>query len=89
MLGGGGVLINSTILFKSINTYVNTFILLVFYIVALCLYFFSTIIFNQNVSHTIYFGVRLHCPVRFYTFYGIQDCFQKVTKTVYHFACNN
>ena len=52
-------------LFKNINTYVNTFILLVFYVVVVYLYFFSTLIFNTNVSDTICIGVRLHCPVRF------------------------
>ena len=39
-------------LFKIINTYVNTFILLVFYIVV-CHYFISALIFNRNVSDTI------------------------------------
>ena len=52
-------------LFNSLNTYVNTFVLLVFYIVVACLYFFSILKFNKNISDTIYFGVRLHCPVRF------------------------
>ena len=52
-------------LFKSLNTYVNTFVLLVFYIAVACLYFFSILKFNKNISDTIYFGVRLHCPVRF------------------------
>ena len=52
-------------LFKNINTYVNTFILLVFYIIVECLYFFSTLIFNTNVSDTIYICVRLHYPVQF------------------------
>ena len=52
-------------LLKSIDTYVITFMLLVFYIVVLCLYFFSIPIFNTNVSDTIYIGVRLHSPVRF------------------------
>ena len=43
----------------------NTLVLLVFYIVVVCLYFFSILKFNKNISDTIYFGVRLHCPVRF------------------------
>ena len=52
-------------LFKSINAYVNTFLLLVFYIVVVCLYFISTLIFNKNVSDTIHIGIRQDCPVRF------------------------
>ena len=52
-------------LFKSLNTYVNTFVHLVIYILVVCLYFFSILKFNKNISDTIYFGVRLHCPVRF------------------------
>ena len=59
-------------LFKNINTYVNTFILLVFCVLVVCLYFFSTLIFNTNVSDTIYIGVRLHCPVRF-SVHGCMD----------------
>ena len=51
-------------LFKSINAYVNTFLLLVFYTVVVWLYFISTLI-NKNVSDTIYIGVREDCPVRF------------------------
>ena len=35
-------------LFKSLNTYVNTFVLLVFYIVVACLYFFSILKFNKK-----------------------------------------
>ena len=30
-----------------------------------CLDFFSKLMFNTNVSDTIYIGVRLHCPVQF------------------------
>ena len=35
-------------LYKRINTYVNPFILHVFYIVVVCLYFFSTLISYYN-----------------------------------------
>ena len=43
--------INCTrVLFKSINAHVNTYILLVFYIVVY-LYFISKLIFNNNTCH--------------------------------------
>ena len=45
------------VLFKSINTCVNTYILPVFYIVVACLYLLSTLTFNINASVTIYFSV--------------------------------
>ena len=44
-------------LFKNINAYVNTSLLLVLYIVVVCFYFISRLIFNKNVSDTIYIGV--------------------------------
>ena len=47
------------VLFKSINTHVNTHTDC-FYIVFVCLNFISTLLFNENASDTIYFGVRHH-----------------------------
>ena len=59
--------INCTgVLFKSINTCVNTYILLVFYIVIVCPYFISTVIFNKNVSDHYLFWcpTPIFCPIQ-------------------------